>query len=331
MGRGRRRRVLEELGSYHIVSRLLPELEWWDDAEKEEVLRLLERLARGFFVQIHAFCIMSNHFHVLVTAQERAAADASERDLVRRYRAIFGKRAEPPLGEQQRDGSVDPDGDGGIERLRERLGDVSRFVQEFKQTIGRRYNARRGRRGTIWQDRFRSVVTEKAGDAEITQAAYIDLNPIRAGLVRVPEDYRWSSAGLRVRSPGRAKRLLAPIHHPELRRIGERWYRQFLYCAGVAVPKGKPATVGRISAADAQAIVQRQGALGIFQRLHYRCRNLSEGIVVGSAGFVERLQREQGQLRARGRPFLEPAPEAGSGNHQPPLCGTRVLDPARSP
>jgi REP element-mobilizing transposase RayT len=325
MGRRRRRRVLEELGSYHIVSRLLPELEWWSDAEKEEILRLLERLARGFFVQIHAFCIMSNHFHLLVTTQERAAAKASKRELVRRYRAIFGKRADPPLGEQQTDGSVDPDGDGGIQRLRERLGGVSRFVQEFKQTIGRRYNARRERRGTIWCDRFRSVVTEKAGDAEITQAAYIDLNPIRAKLVRVPEDSRWSSAGLRVRSPRRAKRLLAPPHHPALERIGDRWYRQFVYCAGVESPKGKPATAGRISAADAQAIVERQGALGILQRLHYRCRNLSEGIAVGSAEFVERVQREQGQLRVRGRPFLEPSSDARADDHPPPLCGTRVL------
>jgi len=324
MGRIRRERIDEALGSYHVVSRLLPELEWWDDVEKEEILRLLERLGRGFFVQIHAFCIMSNHFHLLVTAQEGAAAQASKRDLVRRYRAIYGKRADPPLGEQQPDGSVDPDHDGGVQRLRERLGDVSRFLQEFKQTVGRRYNARRERRGTIWSDRFKSVVTEKRGDAEVTQAAYIDLNPIRANLVTVPEGYAWSSAGLKVRSPRRAKRLLTPLEHPEIARIGERWYRTFVYCAGVEAAKGKPATAGRISQADADAIVARQGALGIFQRLGYRCRNLSEGIAVGTAAFVQRVQQARGQKSIRGRPFLEPSAPPDE-THPPPLCGTRVL------
>ncbi|MHC5021468.1 MAG: transposase, partial [Planctomycetota bacterium] len=197
MGRTRRLRISEEFASYHIVSRMHDELEWWSEAEKEEYLALLERLARGFYVQIHAFCLMSNHFHLLVTAQERAAAAASPDGLVKRYRAIHGKRSDPPLGETQPDGSVDPDHDGGVQRLRDRLGDLSRFVQEFKQTLSRRYNRRRGRTGTIWQDRFRSVIVDKRGDYEITQAAYIDLNPIRANIVSVPEAYPWSSAGLK--------------------------------------------------------------------------------------------------------------------------------------
>jgi REP element-mobilizing transposase RayT len=306
MGRMRRARVNQAFGSYHVVSRMTAELEWWSDEEKEEYLRLLERLARGFFVQIHAFCLMSNHFHLLVTGQEAEAAEASDDELVRRYRAVYGRRSDPPLGEQQPDGSVDPDHDGGMERLRVRLGNLSRFVQEFKQTLSRRYNARRGRVGTIWEDRFRSVITQKHGDYEVTQAAYIDLNPIRARMVRVPEDYRWSSAGLKVRSPRRARRLLTPLDHPELKRMGERWYRCFTYCAGVQPAKGKPATAGRIGQVEYEAIVARQGDLGVLQRLGYQCRNLAEGIAVGSEGFIARIQRQRGQQNIRPRPFLDP-------------------------
>ncbi|MHC5021417.1 MAG: transposase [Planctomycetota bacterium] len=113
MGRRRRARVHQDFGSYHIVSRLVPEAEWWADDEKEAFLRLLERLARGFFVEIHAFCIMSNHFHLLVTGQEREAAEASEEELLKRYRAIHGKRSDPPPGVLQNDGSWDHDHDGG--------------------------------------------------------------------------------------------------------------------------------------------------------------------------------------------------------------------------
>ena len=324
MGRMRRFRISEDRGSYHIVSRIHDELEWWTDDEKEEYLRLLERLARGFFLQIHAFCLMSNHFHLLVTAQERAAAAASFDELRRRYRAIHGRRADPPIGEQQPDGSVEPDPDGGEQRLRDRLGDVSRFLQEFKQTLSRWYNRRRGRKGTIWQDRFKSVVTDKRGDYEISQAAYIDLNPIRANIVTIPEDYRWSSAGLKVRAPRRAKRLLTPLKHPKLQQIGEGWYRMFMYCAGVEPVKVNP-HAGRIRKAYAEAIVARQGELGIFQRLRYRCRNLSEGVAVGSAAFVAEVQRRRGQKRIKPRPFLRG--EAGSDPPDPgsAFFATRML------
>ncbi|MHC5021124.1 MAG: transposase, partial [Planctomycetota bacterium] len=250
-------------------------------------------------------------------------AAASEKDLLRRYRAIYGRRADPPPGELQPDGSFDHDHDGGIQRLRDRLGDVSRFMQELKQTISRWYNRRRGRKGPIWEDRFRSVITGKEGDAEISQAAYIDLNPIRAEMVRVPEDYRWSSAGLRVRSPRRAKRLLTPLQHPELRRKGPAWYRMFTYLAGAVPVPGKR---GFISAAEVEALVEHQGRLGILGKFRYRCRNLCEGVVVGAAGLVAQLQRKRRQKRIKPRPFMESSlsgagpPDADTG-----LFGTRVL------
>lgn len=325
MGRTARARIHQEFGSYHVVSRLTPELEWWADDEKEEYLRLLERFARGFFVQVHAFCLMSNHFHLLVTAQEREAAEASKSELVRRYRTMYGPRNDPPLGEMQPDGSIDLDHDGGVQRLRERLGDVSRFVQEFKQTLSRRYNHRRGRKGTIWQDRFGSVITEKRGEYEVTQAAYIDLNPIRANLVRVPEEYRWSSAGLKVRAPRRARRLLTPLKHPDLQRMGERWYRLFMYEAGVKPAKGKSSGAGRISAADADAVFALQGAMGIRQRFSYRCRNLSEGLAVGSAAFISTLQGKLGRKNIRPRRILAPEDWADPPSCGPALFATRVI------
>jgi REP element-mobilizing transposase RayT len=328
MGRPRRLHLNQDFASYHIVSRMVARADWLSDAEKEEFLQLLERLARGFFVQIHAFCIMSNHFHLLVTAQEREAAAASKQELIRRYRAMYGKRADPPIGVTEPDGSIDPDHDGGVQRLRDRLGSVSRFVQELKQTFSRRYNQRRGITGYLWHDRFKAVLTAKEGDAEISQAAYIDLNPLRADMVRAPEDYRWSSAGLRVRSPRRAKRLLTPLNHPELKRKGQPWFRMFTYAAGAVPVPGKR---GFVSQADLADIVARQGRLGIHERFGYRCRNMSEGVALGTAGFVETIQQLIGRKHARGRPFLEPSAPASAGGADPPaaLCGTRALrDPS---
>ncbi|MHC5022054.1 MAG: hypothetical protein ACYTGX_18500, partial [Planctomycetota bacterium] len=175
--------------------------------------------------------------------------------------------------------------------------------------------------GTIWYDRFKSVLTSKEGDAEIVQAAYIDLNPIRAEMVRVPEDYRWSSAGLRVRSPRRAKRLLTPLEHPELKRKGSAWYRVFTYVAGAIPVRGKR---GFISTADAEAMIERQGKLGVLGALRYKCRNLSEGVAVGTAKFVAALQRERKQKTIKPRPFLAPT-GAGPPGSIDALCTTRLL------
>ncbi len=347
MARRLRQWTRETEGSYHIVSRLSGERAWFDDVEKEEFLRQLERYAKGYFVQIHAFCVMSNHFHLLVTGQEEAAKTASRRQLEKRYRAMFGKRANPPWGSLENDGTIAPDPDGGEARLRARLSSVSRFLQELKASFAKWLNTHRGCKGTVWGDRFGAVVTEKVGDAELVQAAYIDLNPIRANLARVPEDYRWSSAGLKVRSPRRARGLLTPLNHPEIARKGEAWYRMFVYCCGAEPPKRKRgrgrsrahdgragAAVldwkpGRLPEADAQAIVERAGHLGVLQRLRYRCRNLSEGMLVGSARFVTDWQRATGRKHVRARPFLDPGGGAGGGDAPGAtaagLFGTRQL------
>ena len=64
------------------------------------------------------------------------------------------------------------------------------FVKELKERFSRWFNKKHARRGTLWMERFRSVIVE-GGECLRTVAAYIDLNPMRAGLVAEPEEYRW--------------------------------------------------------------------------------------------------------------------------------------------
>jgi hypothetical protein len=78
---------------------------------------------------------MSNHFHILVTGLEKEAANASKEELLQRYHLIYGDDAEPPAGTYDSSGQLIPDADGGVERLRRRLGSISRFVQELKQDL----------------------------------------------------------------------------------------------------------------------------------------------------------------------------------------------------
>jgi hypothetical protein len=116
--------------------------------------------------------------------------------------------------------------------------------------------------------------------------------------------------------------LLTPLNHPELKRKGHAWYRMFTYVAGAIPVRGKR---GFIPTAEAESMVARQGTLGVLGTLRYKCRNLSEGVAVGTAAFVAALQGERNQKNITPRPFLEPASGAGPPEPAAALCATRVL------
>ena len=86
----------------------------------------------------------------------------------------------------------------GVEAVMEkylyRMWDLSQFMKTLKQRFTQWFNRKHGRRGTLWEDRFKSVIVED-GYAARVMAAYIDLNPLRGGICKDPAEYRWSSYG----------------------------------------------------------------------------------------------------------------------------------------
>ena len=81
----------------------------------------------------------------------------------------------------------------GRDALLARMGDVSVFMRELKQRFTIWYNHQKGNRGTLWMERFKSLVVELSLQAMATVAAYIDLNAVRAEQVEDPADYRYCS------------------------------------------------------------------------------------------------------------------------------------------
>ncbi len=325
MARSKRQWISQDAGSFHIISRVAGGELLFTESDKEFFLKLLERFAAGFFLEIHAFSIMSNHFHILATGLEREARQASKDELFRRYRLMYGKDSEPPAGTYNSSYQLIPDADGGEERLRQRLGTISRFVQELKQSFSRWYNKSYGRFGYLWGDRFKGVIVSK-GEAQLACSAYIDLNPVRAGMVQKPEDYRWCSLGLRVRSPNRAKKLLRPLSllpcfgdkdkaaessldieppfNPLV--ISENSfdhvfpYREFVYKSGGIERSGSahlwPEIVNEVEA--------YHGKFGVRDRFRYRLKNISEGIALGNYALIADLQRSLGRKKVRPRSFM---------------------------
>ena len=164
------------------------------EEEKEKFVRLMRRWAQFCGVRIVTFCVMSNHFHLLVEVPPRPEQLPSVEELFERLEALYGKGGAITLREQwkvvSRDGNAEAMAQWQ-EAFFRRMWDVSSFMKALKQQFTQWFNGRHERKGTLWEERFKSVLVEGADLALATMAAYIDLNPVRAGLVSDPKEYRW--------------------------------------------------------------------------------------------------------------------------------------------
>ncbi len=312
MGRDYRWFIDQEHSSYHIISRVSRGEFLLDDDGKEYFMNLMFKLAKAYYVDITSFAIMSNHFHILLSNRRDEVEKATKDELFSKYKEAYGNNAEPPEGSFiKKSYEIEYDEDGGVERLRQRLGSVSRYIQELKQGFTKWYNYKNKCKGVLWADRFKGIAISK-GDAELICSAYVDLNPVRAGIVKKPEDYRWSSIGLRVRNAGKSKKVLSTIQIEKLhikiiedvkgeyKRIKE-WkkevvsfsvYRAFVYDSG-KVKKDGASSITEQAYKESKSLIKK---LGITDILSYKYRNITEGLAFGSyeivANFQEKFNRK---------------------------------------
>ncbi len=220
--RGGRRRILAgegELACYHAMSRTVGGEIFFDEVEKEALKTLIWKLARFCRVKVLTYSVMGNHFHLLVEIPDKAklveefAGPEGERRLLTHVRCLYSVAAvrslETELQRMREQGRVD-DAAAVIESVVARLGDLSRYMKEVKERFTRWYNKRHGRRGTLWMDRFKSVMVEN-GEALRMMAQYIDLNAVRAGLVDDPAEYRWCGWAEALGGSRRAKRGICRV------------------------------------------------------------------------------------------------------------------------
>jgi REP element-mobilizing transposase RayT len=170
------------------------------EAKDKEIFRKILRNQEAFTgVRIVTYCLMSNHFHLLLEVPDRETlAPLDEEGLLAVLPLLYpGDVVEGVKQELERARAA---GDERwhreiLARYERRRGDLGLFLKEVKLRITFYMNKRLGRTGTLWEGRYKSVLVEDNEQALLTIAAYIDLNPIRAGLVTAPEDYRWCGYG----------------------------------------------------------------------------------------------------------------------------------------
>ena len=287
-------------GCYHVVSRIVDRTFRLDDAEKE-IFRKMMRQAEAFSgVRVLTYAVMSNHFHLLVEVPERG--EVEEAELFRRMTALYGRIHVSDMRRQwaewRKTGAAYL-ADEQQDRLLARMGDVSAFVKTLKQRYSMSYNARHGRTGTLWEERFKSVLVENGESAKAVVAAYIDLNPVRAKLVADPKDYRWSGYGEACGGGKQARAGLVAVHDSRAFEQAGAWrhasarYRVLLYAEGeerrAAYGDGGRVVRRGLATAEVDQVLERGGKLPLPEILRCRVRYFTDGMVIGGKEFVERV------------------------------------------
>jgi putative transposase len=187
------------------------------DGEAMEAMRQIMRSQAAFAgMEVLTYCFMDNHFHIFVRLDPKETEHLDDAGLVERFRALYGSTKCASLGLNADDLEVilknkRASAEGIRRRLKARMGDVSVFMREVKTRFTFWYNEKHGMVGTFWAERFRSVVVEADTEAQRMVAAYIDLNPVRAGLVEDAGDYRFSGFGEACSGGSAARRGIARI------------------------------------------------------------------------------------------------------------------------
>jgi REP element-mobilizing transposase RayT len=281
---------------FHVVSRIVDRRLIFRDEERECFVRIMRKYEGFCGVEVLAFCVMGNHFHILLRIPEKPS-QITESEIWRRMKHIYSpqkiKQYETEWEEWSTAGMSDRQ-EEFLNCMRQRMYDLSVFLQELKQRFSKWYNFRSERKGTLWEERFRSVLLEgKEGVLKIV-AAYIDLNPVRAGLVQDPKDYPWSSYGEACLGGTLSRRGLARIlsgrgpnqSWPDL----SRSYRVLLLSRVDSQISREEREIGSPGIKDGQIIPDDKLHVTP-EKLRHKIRAFTDGLVIGSEEYLEHFHK----------------------------------------
>ena len=303
---------------YHVISRVVDRRFVFGTEEKEK-FRALMRLQEKFTgCRATSYCLMDNHFHILLEVPPMAESGLSDEELLKRLSAIYSGASVAGVAKELADArTVVHANEGGLEealaaihkRFTYRMHDLGEFMKGLLQRFTQWFNRAHSRTGRLWEDRFKSLIVED-GVAAKTISAYIDLNPVRAGMVKDPADYRWSSYGEAIGGgakgngkTARAGLVRALRAHQGVGADANLWadgvsreYRKLLMAGAV----GRSAeSVGRdgkmstktlrkgISNEAAEREREKNGEIPFGKMLRCRIRYFTDGAVIGSREFVD--------------------------------------------
>ena len=195
--------LLEETPYYHCVSRCVrraflcgidPHTGKNYQHRRQWIVDRMKLLAETFAIDICAYAVMSNHYHIILHVNSELAARWREQEVIERWERLFTLpviiqryRSREDLSRAERNAVSEL-----VTKWRKRLHDISWFMRCINEPIARQANQEDDCTGRYWEGRYKSqaLLDEKALAACMT---YVDLNPIRAGIAQTPEQSEFTS------------------------------------------------------------------------------------------------------------------------------------------
>jgi hypothetical protein len=277
---------------FHCISRAVGGQFLFDELDKEQFRNLMYKHAAFCEMKVLTHTILDNHFHVICRAP--GPLKLTDQELLAKLQAFYGPKSRQAVEFQTALRRQRP---GPLAQLRARylarIGDLSVYLKELKQAFSRWYNKRHERYGTLWAERFRSVIVEDAPGVVLILAAYVDLNSVRAGLVPDPKDYRWSGYAEALARGGRAREGLESLWPKKWGwKKGLAEYRKLLFGEAYRAGHSKKKT---LDPAAIKKVYEEGGQLSVAELLRLRVRYFTAGVVIGTRGFVEEFFRTHDQ------------------------------------
>ena len=321
---------------YHCISRVV-DRRFVFEGEERERFRMLMRMCEKFTgCRVLSYCVMSNHFHLLLEVPPMPEGGIPDAELFERLGAFYSEAQVAEIAREMEDAvvvrtrgefemlPVDETGtplspaqeaemarqqagarlDEIRRRFTRRMHDLSEFMKSLMERFTKWFNRTHKRSGTLWEERYKSVIVED-GVAARAMAAYIDLNPVRAGMVSDPADYRWSSYGEAIgggkKGNGKKAReglVRACLGHQGVGFEADRWkeasriYRRLM---GMVLEKNRGKSEvesrGLVTKNTAEILESEDNEtvlpdLKIAGMLLCRVRYFTDGAVIGSRAFV---------------------------------------------
>lgn len=187
---------------YHVISKTVRGarlLGQGQEDRKQWIEDRLEELSQVFAIEIAGFAVLDNHLHVLLRLCPEIVSTWTDEEVVRRWASVFPPRgldrAPLELNQAWLDQKL---GDADfVARTRQRLGDLGWFMKCLKEPLARLANREDDCRGAFWQGRYKSIAILD-DEALLATCAYIDLNPVAAGIASTPETSPHTSVHSRI-------------------------------------------------------------------------------------------------------------------------------------
>ena len=273
-----------EDGLYHCMSRIVGGDFIFDKVEKEVFIQRMWRLAEFLGIAVLDYVVMSNHYHQLLGVP--GLVEISDAELLRRVQVYYGENSrEAKILEKALEKGGDP-AQRQRKQYRKRMGNLSEYQKHLKQGFTKWYNRQRKRKGTLWMERFKSVLVEDAAEARQVVASYIDLNPVRAEMVDDPKNYRHCGYAAALAGDERCRAGLKRIMECGDWESAAAQYRIQMMIQGSREIHGKRGSISRELLLET---LQKYGHLPRAQLLRLKVRYLTDGLVIGSEQFVEKL------------------------------------------